>query len=201
MACLRDGMRPHRLDVADAASIGREILESTRERRRRRDLVDQLDLLAGPKASLIGIFREAIDWDANRLAEQVGVKKTLFRRTAFKWGPLSRTGLQRKGRVVPEHGGSRSRLIVLALLELEELHRVGAVQVIPFTEIDRLEQASVDICIQIAHLDERACCRNVEVCWNDGTIPILEMDVRFAARYTCPHCGNDMVLPEETRTK
>jgi hypothetical protein len=32
MACLRDGMRPHRLDVADAASIGREILESTRVR-------------------------------------------------------------------------------------------------------------------------------------------------------------------------
>src|ERR1700681_1048543 len=70
-ACLRDGMRPHRLDVADAASIGREILESTRERRRRRDLVEQLDLPAGPKASLIAILREAIDWDANRLAEQV----------------------------------------------------------------------------------------------------------------------------------
>lgn len=32
----------------------------------------------------------------------------------------------------------------------------------------------------------------------DGTIPILKMDSRFAARYSCPHCGNDVVLPDVT---
>jgi DNA-directed RNA polymerase subunit RPC12/RpoP len=30
----------------------------------------------------------------------------------------------------------------------------------------------------------------------DGRIPILKMDFRFAARYTCPHCGNDVVLAD-----
>jgi hypothetical protein len=36
----------------------------------------------GPKASLVAILREAIDWDANRLAERLGVKEIHFRRTA-----------------------------------------------------------------------------------------------------------------------
>ena len=36
----------------------------------------------GPKASLVAILREAIDWDANRLAEHLGVKEIHFRRTA-----------------------------------------------------------------------------------------------------------------------
>ena len=36
----------------------------------------------GPKASLLAILRDAIDWDANRIAEQIGVKEIHFRRTA-----------------------------------------------------------------------------------------------------------------------
>jgi len=36
----------------------------------------------GPKASLLAILRDVIDWDANRIAEQLGVKEIHFRRTA-----------------------------------------------------------------------------------------------------------------------
>ena len=35
----------------------------------------------------------------------------------------------------------------------------------------------------------------------DGTIPILKMDVHFAAGYSYPHCGNDVVVPDETEAK
>jgi rRNA maturation protein Nop10 len=30
-----------------------------------------------------------------------------------------------------------------------------------------------------------------------GMIRIAQMDFRFAGRYTCPHCGNDVVLPAD----
>jgi predicted RNA-binding Zn-ribbon protein involved in translation (DUF1610 family) len=28
----------------------------------------------------------------------------------------------------------------------------------------------------------------------DTAIPTMTQDIRFAARYTCPHCGNDVVV-------
>jgi hypothetical protein len=139
------------------------------------------------KACLIAILREAIDWAANRLAEQVGSRRP-FSGEPLQVESLKRDGTSEKGRVVREQRRSRSRLIVLALLELEELHRVGAVQVIPFTEIDRLEQASVDIRIQIAHLDERACCRNVEVCWN-GNVADLDKTVAWVLVHAQSHAA------------
>jgi len=35
----------------------------------------------GPRATLLAMLRKAIDWDANRLAEQLGIKEIRFRQT------------------------------------------------------------------------------------------------------------------------